>query len=430
MTWWAVLTVPQGASDPAPVVAGDRGAAARAPWPSLTLLATPACQAPLAAADEWGRRAPGGGGAGRTGCGADPADVVWGVEFQVAGPIRIASLRREEAQCNLRLHERRRTSASASYPGALSAVRSSPQRDDPGLALFHLARSTNLQTNRRAIPTFTALALIVLANPGDVQAQARVGEGAGLAARFYERAVVGSADGRDQVAFGEVVDVRSIDDGSFLVLDRLLPGFHRFDLDGTHLPGWEARGRGPGELLEPRAIATISNRIVVVDPPNARHSWYRLEGNNVYFERSGRSVSSDDSSVCSLNGRTFIRGPRDGFMIHELNQAGELLRSFDRMVEGDDAGFGAASAGVRAQRNRGHLLCIEDEDLIVVAFTYLPTLRAYSSSGTLRWEARVAGFRELAFLPSGAQGVRFEAPEDGFHLGQGLSRWSPHSIVV
>jgi hypothetical protein len=283
--------------------------------------------------------------------------------------------------------------------------------------------------HRRAEIALIEFCVLLLITP--IGAQSQVGtERSGSSAFFVEGAVVGSVDGRDRDAFGEVLDVRSAGDETFVVLDRLLPGLHRFRLDGTYLPGWEAFGRGPGELLEPRAFAVVSDQIVVLDPANARHNWYRLKEDSIEFDRSVRATTSDDYSVCSLGDRLFIRGLRDDLMIHEVDETGDLLNSFGVPIRDDDGRFGSAAPGVLSQRNRGHLLCLADEDLVVVAFTYLPIVRAYSSSGTLRWETEMEGFRQLAFLPMGGRGVRFEAPEDGFHLGQGVSVWSPGSLVV
>lgn len=248
---------------------------------------------------------------------------------------------------------------------------------------------------------------------------------------FREVVSVGMIDGDERELFGQIVDVRAAGDGSFFVIDRTGGTLGRFDPSGTYLGGIRNRGQGPGELLEPVAGAVTSpGSLVVIDPPNGRYSFYRFDGGGLRPERSVRSMLSDGTSACSIGGRLFIHGHHEGLLVHELSASGGIARSFGDASPVSSAEFGSATPMVAAQRNRGRLLCLEEEGMVVSVSTYLPLVRAYNVDGVPMWEAALANWRPLGFRPVENRGVQFEVPQGGYHMGVSVTRWGTRSIVV
>lgn len=77
---------------------------------------------------------------------------------------------------------------------------------------------------------------------------------------------VGSVDGPAVQRFGLVSDV-TVDPeaGEVFVLDHLERRVRVFDLSGSHLRSWGRGGEGPGELMEPAALAVARDTVIVAD---------------------------------------------------------------------------------------------------------------------------------------------------------------------
>lgn len=257
---------------------------------------------------------------------------------------------------------------------------------------------------------------------------------AGLADAKLEQVLsIGLLDGEDTEVFGIISDVRAGPDGSLLVLDRQSAAVSWFSVEGEYLGGIRSRGAGPGELAGPSALdISGSGSVLVIDPPNARYSFYEIGPGGLQHTESIGTLSSSVNTgrhVCSVNGRRFVRDVQGEFGIHEFDRQGRILRSFGEVELAREEEFGRVTSLVSTQRNSGHLLCIDDQRMIVSLDTYTAGVRAYSLDGELMWRTESEGFYPIHFAAVDG-GMRFEVGPDGFHLGESILRWTDDSILI
>jgi hypothetical protein len=202
--------------------------------------------------------------------------------------------------------------------------------------------------------------------------------------------------------------------------------------DGEYLNGLRSRGEGPGELSGPRTIDISDGTLLVVDPPNARYSFFALGSGEIQFEESIQTLSSSVNMgrhVCSVGKRFFFRDIQEGFGIHEFDREGQILQSFHEVEAAQEEEFGRVASLVTRQKNSGHLLCSGSPEMIVALDSYLPNIHAYSLDGELLWGAQSQGFLAIEFAAVDG-GMRFESGPDGFHMGETILRWTDESILV
>lgn len=184
-------------------------------------------------------------------------------------------------------------------------------------------------------------------------------------------------------------------------------------------------------MIEPVGGAVIEGMyLMVLDPPNGRFSLYRFSHGSVGFERVIRASFSDPTSACSVGDRIFVHAHDGGLLIHELDADGTVRGSFGEVSVPPDGAFGVASPQVTSQRNRGRLLCLEEERLVIAVSSYVPLVRAYDLNGASRWQTVLSDWRPLGFRPSRQGGVQFDVPQGGYHIGASVVRWDARSIVV
>lgn len=303
--------------------------------------------------------------------------------------------------------------AARSRPGPVRITRELSMTD----AVRHLA----------TVAVLLGILMLAACDPGFVED--------GVAdADLAETVSIGVIDGDEAQIFGRIADVRAATDGSFFVLDEQAATLSWFDLQGRYRGGIRSRGSGPGELSGPRAFDVSSTgTLVVVDPRNARYSFYGFDSEGVRYDGSipTLSVQGPGRHTCSVGDRLYIRGDLDGHLIHEFNRNGDVLRSFERSEPASRDEFGPTATMVAAQRNSGRLGCFEDPPLVVSLSMYLPYVRAYTLEGEFVWETEIADFRPMRFIAIPEGGVRFENdPDGGSHLGQVVTRWSGQTLLV
>ena len=172
---------------------------------------------------------------------------------------------------------------------------------------------------------------------------------------------VGVIDGDPVRVFGRILDVRATPGGSFVILDQQAPALRWFDLSGDHLGSIDGRGEGPGELSEPRAMAVSANgTVAIVDPRNARYSFFRLNREGISFEGSIHTLSGSAASgrnICMVGDRIFLRFLGGGMLVHEIDMSGNILNSFEQADSVSSDSYGSATPMVASQQNSGHLSC-------------------------------------------------------------------------
>jgi hypothetical protein len=182
-------------------------------------------------------------------------------------------------------------------------------------------------------------------------------------------------------------------------------------------------GRGPGEFFHPAGLAVDgAGALYVLDMGNRRLE--RFAWKDGALDRTG-SITLDFGAehLCTLGGRLFLLGPREGHLIHEMDPAaGTIVRSF-----APDAAAGDPL--LAAHRAAGYLLCGPGDEV-----TFLPLLRPsvsrfQASTGRLRDSLAIPGYREVRVSRHSSGGVLYQEPAEGrshrassiVHLGNGTA---------
>lgn len=123
--------------------------------------------------------------------------------------------------------------------------------------------------------------------------------------RLVEDLRIGSVDGEDLEAFGEVRDLVVDDRGRIHVLDGLAVEIRSFDTDGSALGVMGGEGQGPGELSRPGGMALDpSGDIWVLDGGNTRYSVFDPdEGFQTVHPRPGIAGSLRWRGAFTTDGR-------------------------------------------------------------------------------------------------------------------------------
>lgn len=151
----------------------------------------------------------------------------------------------------------------------------------------------------------------------------------------------------------------------------------KFDSAGQFLKQIGQKGKGPGELLNPRHILIIKNSCIVNDTLNGRIQFFDENGKYVktfkVFKGYYDIVVNDNGLIYAtpLNNQPYL--------IDVLSKDGQLLYSFGRCM--------------RFKYDQQQLnfckLALNKKGELFVAFTYFPIVRKYSQKGKLLAEFRI-----------------------------------------
>ena len=221
---------------------------------------------------------------------------------------------------------------------------------------------------------------------------------------------IGALDGDPAQVFSSVVDLDVAPDGSVFILDQMDQKLRWFDRDGHHRATVGREGRGPGEFLSPEVLTVTSDgRVHVVDNRNTCISVFRFHGSALEHEKEVR-LPFPVGDVCAIGTRLFVLGVSQPKLIHELDEAGRVVRSFGEPVEPDEATKrGFAPAGLRRLRqayNGGHLACDARSNRVYLAHGHF-LVRAFSADGRQLWRTRLAGANLGTVTPvNGGRGLQ------------------------
>lgn len=204
---------------------------------------------------------------------------------------------------------------------------------------------------------------------------------------------------------GLIGDAALAGDTLVYVLDVMRKRVGMLSADGN-LAVWTGRpGRGPGEFIDPVALAwTAEGDLYVVDRGNLRIERYSTRSRTL--ERVGSTaIDFIPEDACVLGERLFVLGARDGRTIHEVSLDGRVARSFapdDQLRDDLLATFRAA----------GHLACGPGESLSFLPMLR-PTVHRFSAAtGEPLASVTIPDYREVLVVHSG-DAVTFRQPKGG-----------------
>lgn len=227
--------------------------------------------------------------------------------------------------------------------------------------------------------------------------------------------------GAEQV--GLIGDAALVGDSLVYVLDVVQKRVGMLSADGSWA-AWAGRsGRGPGEFIDPVALAVgAEGSLYVVDRGNLRVETYSARSRTL--ERVGSATLEFlPEDACVLGGRLFVLGARDGRAIHEVSpRDGRVSRSFapdEQLRNNMLATFRAA----------GHLACGPGESLSFLP-NLRPTLHRFSAAtGEPLGTVTIPDYREVLVSHSG-DAVTFRQPEGGHDRGASLVPLADGSLMV
>lgn len=224
-----------------------------------------------------------------------------------------------------------------------------------------------------------------------------------------------AADSTQNGVFGLIGDVALATDRTAYVLDVMFKRVAVFSPSGEQTATLGREGRGPGELMGPVALAVDGGgNLFVLDEMNQRievfsgadGAWVRLF-----------PVDFHPYDMCFLDGRLYVLGARNGYVIHEVSpRDGAVVRSFAP----DPASRDRLLAGYRA---RGYLACGPGDEI-----TFLPSLRP----DVVRFSGTSGAVLDTTPIP-GFQGIRVTYPRPGAVTFEAIGRKRNHyasSVVV
>lgn len=244
-------------------------------------------------------------------------------------------------------------------------------------------------------------------------------------------AIVGVAEGDSMQEFGQLIAAELSATGDAVLLDLRRPGVFWFDSTGRFRTVTTV-GRGPGEVLQPRAIATSSaGAVLVLDAASARLSFLRESAGRVVLDSSINTLRAP-TSLCELAGRVYAGFLLDGMVAHVIGADGRPLRSFgpEPLLPQLDA---AGDFGVLARRQivEPRLFCDSLRRQVVLAGRSHPAVRAYDSLGHEMWSVELADVHSITFQQTEAgviEGV-FD-PLNGASFVRSMIAWGPQHLLV
>lgn len=182
-------------------------------------------------------------------------------------------------------------------------------------------------------------------------------------------------------------------------------------LDGQTLFTKSNTGPDAAMLAHPIQMAiTAANEVLVLDAQTPRLASFSFAGESLELSSIQRLRGiTGVTGVCSMNGRTFVRGStlpsESSRLVHVLGDDGEVQASFGRT-------FGSSTEFGRLFYGAGRLLCIPSEGLMVATSNSYPEVRAYDADGSLLWSQEIPDFRQVTYTEISPGRFRYVYPPD------------------
>jgi hypothetical protein len=164
-------------------------------------------------------------------------------------------------------------------------------------------------------------------------------------------------------------------------------------------------GHGPGEFIDPVALAKDGSTLYVLDRGTQRLETYRTGAGEISHSGS-LALDFVPEDVCTMGGRVFILGPRGGYLLHEISvRDGRVLRSLVREPASMDPMLSAFHGA-------GFVECGPGDELTVLPLLR-PVLSRYSAAtGRVLGQIRIPGYRTTRVRHAHGA-VIYEAPRGG-----------------
>lgn len=206
----------------------------------------------------------------------------------------------------------------------------------------------------------------------------------------------------NEETFGHITAAAALPGGLVAILDGRERQVTLLGRTGSVLGIRDRRGRGPGELFHPTALATRGGSLLVLDRGNIRIVELSVVADTLAWRGEIRAPIVSPHDMCTVGDRLFLLGLEGGKLIHEVGRNGQIARSFGTAVD-DDPTRGHLTAA-------GSLVC-SPSGWIAVLTGVVNHVVVFSLEGEERWKGRIPDFRRQEYDTGG--GVLRPLPPSG-----------------
>jgi len=124
--------------------------------------------------------------------------------------------------------------------------------------------------------------------------------------------------------------------GNLYVADMGMNTVNKYDSKGKFIKQFGKPGKGPGDILQPYCLQiSKDNKLYILELSNSRISIFTLDGEYIKSIKSqeGLPLSMGASFVLDSEDNIFINAQFNGYLIHQLDKNGNLVRSFKKYVK-------------------------------------------------------------------------------------------------
>src|SRR5690606_10218039 len=188
---------------------------------------------------------------------------------------------------------------------------------------------------------------------------------------------------------------------------------------------------GPGEFRSPRGLAWLDDSLLALDVGNRSIHVFETASGELSFARSIR-LPFLARSFCTLGRRIFLAGLHEDATVHEIDEAGVILRSFAEASGAEEIAAGPCRRTVRETMGVGKIACSADPEVIVTVAQNRPDVTAYCADGRTLWRTTLAGYSQLTphVTERGTMQYRGDPETGGQHSAQGILIWPPDLVLV
>ncbi len=215
---------------------------------------------------------------------------------------------------------------------------------------------------------------------------------------------VGEREGVGPTVFGKVSGFDVDQAGRIAISDELQHRVTVVAADGQVLAAFGRRGSGPGEFLFPGPVQFRGADLLVVDNFRLQVSLFRREAEQ-YTWAEDFTTGFHAYDACVLGNTLYLLGLRGGATLHAYSDGGVHLRSFGAPYH--------LVPRFASHVARGILVCDAARSMVIEVGGWIPTIRAYRTTGELLWRVDTipGGFGAVAVADGPTPGsVMFPPP--------------------
>jgi len=221
-------------------------------------------------------------------------------------------------------------------------------------------------------------------------------------------AEVGVKGTKPAVALHEIGDVAVDRRHTLYVLEPDIGTVSAFSSAGRYLFSVGRSGRAKGEFIVPQSLTVDErDRVYVYDIAQERLTQYHAAPDRLILQDS-RHVGMSGSSICAMKGHIYLFGLNHERIVHDLSLDRRAMASFGEP-------FGRYTSLAEESLAAGKVLCVPQQNLLLVVPRIYPELRAYSPDGKVLWTTRLKHYRPATVYENADGSVTFSRPPTGYH---------------